>query len=101
VTAIEGKVARNVLVIHRRLQMSPSLRDLARYLAEVFKDTPAVGPVVGRSSFRDALAGMLGCSQLEAEKHVDQLVASKHLVFEGNQGEPGVWHVRPDADLTR
>jgi hypothetical protein len=75
-------------------------RDLARYLAEVFKDSPAVGMVVGRTAFRDALAQKFGCSQLEAEEHVDRLVATKHLVFEGGEGEPGVWHVRPDANFS-
>lgn len=71
------------------------LNDLASYLQTVFGSQPPVGAIVGRTQMRDAVAEHLGCSQLEAEELVDSMVAQSVLVFEGEPGEPGVWHIRP------
>jgi hypothetical protein len=74
-----------------------ALPHLAAHLAEVFAQVKPVGAIVGRTRMRDAVSQHVGCSQLEAEELVDALVAKNFLVFEGEGGEPGVWHIRRRA----
>ena len=77
--------------------MPVDLRDLTTYLRDAFGAQAPVGAVVGRTAMRDALVQKLGCSELEAEEHVDSLVALKLIVFVGERGEPGYWRFLPDA----
>lgn len=71
------------------------LNQLAQQLEKAFAAQPPVGAVVGRTRIRDAVALKRGCSQMEAEELVDTMVEQNLLMFEGEEGEPGVWHIRP------
>ncbi|HET7753037.1 MAG TPA: hypothetical protein VFK85_03930 [Anaeromyxobacteraceae bacterium] len=51
---------------------------------------PPVGWLRGRSYFRDVIAHILHCSDLEAEDLVDTLEANGYLRFEGNPSERSV-----------
>ncbi len=76
------------------------LRDLALHLQRAFGSSEPVGAVVGRTQLRDAVVIKLECSQLQAEELVDSMVAEDLLIFEGEPGEPGVWHIRPPAEVS-
>lgn len=66
------------------------LHELATELADSVPSGLLVGRVVGRTVLRDAVAGRLGCSQLEAEQLVDTLIGRGYLRFEAG-GEGGAW----------
>jgi hypothetical protein len=70
---------------------------LARRLAEAFADQPPTGAVVGRTMIRNAVADMLGCSELEAEQLVDSLVLRGKLAFVEVPETPGIWDFRVGA----
>ena len=71
------------------------LAELAKQLAERVPSGARRGALVGRTAFRDATVDALQCSELEAERLVDTLVAQHFLVFEA--GSPGAWRVRVHA----
>jgi hypothetical protein len=76
--------------------------DLAQ-LAETIRkhvppNDPPVGWLRGRSYFRDVVAHVLHCSDLEAEELVDTLEANGYLRFEGNPSERSVADSRWDID---
>jgi hypothetical protein len=69
---------------------------LVQHLRDAFDATPPEGFVVGRTRLRDAVAGHLSCSQAEAERLVESMVARGMLVFEREQDGvgPGRWWIR-------
>jgi hypothetical protein len=61
------------------------LAELALTLRQhVSKSEPPVGYLQGRSYFRDVIANMLRCSDVEAEELVDTLEINGYLRFEGD-----------------
>lgn len=62
------------------------LASLARRLLSAV-GSPVEGYVVGRTVMRDAIAGILGCSLLEAENLVETLISRGLIVRRG--GEQG------------
>ena len=76
------------------------LEDLARRIRRhVPPGEPPVGYLRGRSYFRDVVARVLRCSDLEAEQLVDTLEVNGYLKFEGNPSEHSVadsrWNIDP------
>ncbi len=64
------------------------LADLAdRIRVHVADAEPPVGYLRGRSYFRDVVAHLLDCSDVEAEDLVDTLQVNGYLHFEGNPAE--------------
>jgi hypothetical protein len=68
---------------------------LAAHLREVFRGVPVEGYVVGRTRLRAATAEHLKCSQAEAERLVETMIARGIIVFERalDGAGPGGWHV--------
>jgi hypothetical protein len=72
------------------------LAALAERLARQSPSSPIGGYLVGKTWFRNAVLADLGCSQLEAERIVDTLVARGFLVPSGDPSsisEPIVWRI--------
>ena len=65
------------------------LAELTAALRDRFASAMPTGYLVGRTVFRDAAAGMLGCSDLEAEDIVDTLIARGFLRYDGDPSETG------------
>lgn len=70
---------------------------LARELVAVLRESSLEGYVVGRTRLRDAVAGTLRCSQLDAERLVDTMVGRGFLRFDGDTAAsgPGAWRIDP------
>jgi hypothetical protein len=67
------------------------LEEVARMLQRhIPPGEPPVGYLRGRSYFRDVIAHVLGCSEVEAEQLVDTLEMNGYLRFEGNPAKPSV-----------
>jgi hypothetical protein len=76
------------------------LEQLAREIRHhVPPNDPPVGYLRGRSYFRDVVAQLLRCSDLEAEQLVDTLEVNGYLKFEGDPSERSVadsrWKIDP------
>ncbi len=76
------------------------LAALARTLRKhVSQNEPPVGYLRGRSYFRDVIADVLHCSDVEAEDLVDTLQMNGFLRFEGDPSERSVadsrWDILP------
>jgi hypothetical protein len=71
------------------------LAALAGHLRDVFRGVPLEGFVVGRTRLRDATAEHLKCSQAEAERLIETMIARGIIVFERalDGADPGGWHV--------
>jgi hypothetical protein len=74
------------------------LAGLADHLREVFRGVPLDGFVVGRTRLRDATVEHMKCSQAEAERLIETMIARGIIVFERalDGGEPGGWHVHAE-----
>jgi len=79
--------------------------DLAQLADEIRRHVPPNDPPVGwlrgRSYFRDVVAHVLRCSDLEAEQLVDTLEANGYLRFEGDPSERSVANSRWEIDPQR
>jgi len=76
------------------------LAELARTLRlHVSQGEAPVGYLRGRSYFRDVIADVLHCSDVEAEELVDTLEMNGYLHFEGDPSERSVadshWDILP------
>ena len=87
--------------------MNPEQLDLAALTERLAKQSPSSaigGYLVGKTWFRNAVLADLGCSELEAERIVDTLIARGFLVPSGDPSstsEPIVWRLRARrSDLT-
>ncbi len=60
------------------------MANLAGKLKRCFSDAPPRGYVLGRSEIRDAVIGLLDCSQLQAEELVDTMINLGYVHFEGS-----------------
>lgn len=60
-------------------------------------DAPIEGTVVGRTRLRDAVAGQLRCSQLQAEQLVDTLIGRGLLTLEKTRDGAAVWRFPEEA----
>jgi hypothetical protein len=65
------------------------LATLTVQLAQRVEAGARVGPIAGRTAFRDEVVALLHCSALEAEQVVDTLVARSFLVFRA-----GAWQLQ-------
>lgn len=68
-----------------------------QYLADVFRGAPPEGAIKGRTAFRDAVAGKLGCSQLAAEELVDSLVLRGNLRVISSPDAGEIWTIEVSA----
>jgi hypothetical protein len=68
--------------------------DLARTLARVFAEAPPTGFIIGRTSVRNVVVEVLGCSQLDADEIVDTLILRGKLVFVKSPDKVGSWAFR-------
>ncbi len=79
------------------------LRLLATRLRERANREEPEGYLQGKSTMRDLVESLLGCSALEAEDLVDTLEARGYLRFEGNPAEraeaAAYWQIDPGAEL--
>jgi hypothetical protein len=77
---------------------SIDVRALLRYLAGVFSGAPPEGAITGRTALRDAVAGKLQCSQLQAEEIVDSLVLRGNLRLISSPEAGELWAIEvPDG----
>ena len=72
------------------------LAGLARHLRDAFRGIAIEGFVVGRTRLRDATAEHLRCSQAEAERLVETMIARGLLAFERelDGAGPGGWRIQ-------
>lgn len=78
---------------------SIDLAKLTQRLAARVPGGARVGTLVGRTAFRDATQGVLGCSALQAETLVDTLIARGFLVLVPGSADDNRdrWETRPHA----
>jgi hypothetical protein len=69
------------------------LADLTRHLGAAVGES-VVGPVVGRTRFRDEVVRHLGCSLLEGEQVVDTMIGRGFIVLEESQDGLQYWTLR-------
>ena len=80
--------------------------DLAQLALELREKAPPGEPkgyLRGKSTLRDLVVSLLGCSELEAEDLVETLESRGYLRFEGNPAERSQafsqWAIDPSAEL--